>query len=121
MRQLERAEQTALFNWAAWQSGKYPELKLMFAIPNGGSRNVIEAVNLKKSGVKAGVPDICLPVARGEYNCLWIEMKSENGKQSDPQRQWMYNLTQIGRGCYEICRSSEDAIKIIEEYLSCKL
>ena len=83
MRQLERAEQIALFTWAAWQSSKYPELKLMFAIPNGGSRHPIEAVNLKTSGVKAGGPDIFLPVARGEYKCLWVEMKSEKGKKKE--------------------------------------
>lgn len=72
----ESVEQTNLFRWAAYEQGKYPELKLMYHIPNGGSRNRLEAANLKKQGVKSGVPDICLPVARGAYHGLYIEMKS---------------------------------------------
>ena len=35
----EAQEQTALFQWAKMQSGKYPELALLHAIPNGGSRH----------------------------------------------------------------------------------
>ena len=48
----------------------------MFHIPNGGSRNKLEASNLKKQGVKAGVPDLFLPVGRGSYHGLFIELKS---------------------------------------------
>ena len=46
----ESVEQTNLFRWAAYEQGKYPELKLMYHIPNGGSRNRLEAANLKKQG-----------------------------------------------------------------------
>ena len=61
----EADEQEALFAWAEYQKGKYPELELMYHIPNGGSRNKAEAARLKAQGVKPGVPDICLPVPRG--------------------------------------------------------
>ena len=46
MRKKEEAKlQTNCFRWFDYQ---YPELKmLLFAVPNGGSRNVIEAANLK--------------------------------------------------------------------------
>jgi hypothetical protein len=57
----EHEEQVALFEWAAWNSSKYKELELMFAIPNGGQRHVVVARKLKDEGVKAGVPDIFLP------------------------------------------------------------
>lgn len=66
-RQWEASEQEHLFEWAAYMSGKYPELKLMHHIPNGGSRNSAEAANLKRQGVKAGMPDIFLPVAREAF------------------------------------------------------
>ena len=46
--------------------GQYPELKLLHAIGNGGKRNLIEAVRMKKEGVLSGVSDIMLPVESGE-------------------------------------------------------
>ena len=38
-RHLEEGEQIALFEWLHWMSGTYPELDLLFHIPNGGKRN----------------------------------------------------------------------------------
>ena len=75
----EAQEQTTLFQWAGMMAGKWPELQLMFAIPNGGSRNPIEARHLKEQGVKPGIPDVFLPVARGGYHGLYIEMKRRKG------------------------------------------
>ena len=66
----EAQEQMTLFSWAAMQSGKYPELNLLYHVPNGGSRHKAEAGRLRAEGVKAGVPDLCLPVARGQYHGL---------------------------------------------------
>ena len=53
-RQYEAAEQSTLIDWSLRCRGKYPELDLLFHIPNGGSRNKIEAAKLKAQGVKAG-------------------------------------------------------------------
>jgi len=74
-RRSEATEQETLIQWCGWQQSKYPELKLIYHIPNGGSRNTLEAANLKRQGVKAGVPDLCLPVARNGFHGLYIEMK----------------------------------------------
>ena len=71
----EESHQTALFAWAALHANECPQLRLLLAIPNGGLRNKVTAGKLKAQGVKAGVPDIFLPVARGRYHGLWIEMK----------------------------------------------
>lgn len=65
---LESLEQTWLFQWVATQENRYPELELLHHIPNGGKRDKKTAEKLKAEGVKAGVPDICLPVARKGYN-----------------------------------------------------
>lgn len=73
--QHEAAEQTKLFNWIAFARAATPELDMLYHIPNGGSRNKREAANLKRQGVRAGVPDLCLPVARGDYHGLYIELK----------------------------------------------
>lgn len=62
----EATEQERVINWATFYAKDFPELDLLHHIPNGGSRNQLEAANLKRQGVKAGVPDLCLPVAKTE-------------------------------------------------------
>jgi len=112
----EHFEQKALFDWAAYQSGKIPELALMYAIPNGGKRSKAVAGKLKAEGVKAGVPDICLPVACGKYHGLYIELKAEGGRASDSQRSWMVALA-AQQYRVHLCVGWHAAKAVIEEYL----
>lgn len=112
----ESGEQEALFQRAENHFAEYPELRLMFAIPNGGSRHPAEAANLKKQGVKAGVPDICLPVARNGYHALYIEMKRYDGKLSREQTDWRTSLNLQGN-CALVCWSQDEAWEVITNYL----
>lgn len=113
----EGQEQTTLFKWAAMSSRKHPELRLLFHIPNGGSRNQIEARHLKEQGVKPGVPDLCLPVARGLWHGLFIEMKRQKGgRVSDAQRRWLEDLERHGYRT-EVACGWREAAQIIEIYL----
>lgn len=79
MIQQEHIEQCALFQWINYNIGKYSELALAFAIPNGGKRNIGTAVKMKREGVKPGIPDIFLPCARSGWHGLFIEMKAKGG------------------------------------------
>ena len=115
----EANEQEALFRWAWFMRGKYPELDLLYHIPNGGSRNRIEAANLKRQGVKAGVPDLCLPVARGRYHGLYIEMKYGKNKPSEEQNKWLDALSKQGYAV-AVCYGWESAQKVITKYLNLK-
>lgn len=112
----EAAQQTALFCWAALHINKYPVLELMFHIPNGGTRHKAEAGRLKAQGVKAGVPDICLPVASLGYHCLWIEMKAGKNKQSAEQRKWQDSLT-LQKHLVLVAYTWEKAVEYITYYL----
>lgn len=128
----EHDEQVAVFEWAKWMERKWPELKSMYAIPNGGLRNVIVARKLKDEGVKPGVPDICLPVMRLKnhgysgadildlvYGGLYVEMKRAPPKYVRPgktQRDWHKMLKSQGY-CVEIAKGADDAIKILTTYL----
>ena len=118
----ESEEQQALFEWAALQRGKYPELSLLFHIPNGGHRSKAEAGRFKAEGVKSGVPDLCLPVARGGFYGLFIEMKRQKGsKTSEDQRQWLSSLEAQG---YQvaICKGWQEAkIAIVGYLISAKI
>lgn len=107
-----------LFSWAAMQSGKYPELNLLYHVPNGGSRHKAEAGRLRAEGVKAGVPDLCLPVARGQYHGLYIELKRQRGgRTSDHQSEWLDALSAQGYKA-ELCYGWEQAAGTIIEYLT---
>lgn len=60
----ESEEQICLFRWAQWACGKYPELKLLFHVPNEGKRSAYTGARMRSEGLRAGVPDLCLPVAK---------------------------------------------------------
>ena len=113
----ESEEQEALMDWANRASGKWPELALLFHIPNGGSRNEIEAAHLRRQGVKAGVPDLCLPVARGGCHGLYIELKRRQGGRISPnQSAWLMALNAQGYAAV-VCNGWESAKNEIERYL----
>jgi hypothetical protein len=92
----EHAEQMGLFEWAAYAAVHWPELALLHAIPNGGDRHPTVAARLKAAGVKPGVPDICLPVPRGDWHGLYIELKTRRGRVSAAQREWLTALARQG-------------------------
>ena len=112
----EAGAQETLFNWVGYQLGRYPELVLLYHIPNGGKRDAKTATNLKRQGVKAGVPDLHLPVARGGYHGLYIELKVGKNKQTDKQKEWQRELTKQGYLAV-VCYGWEEAAKGLVEYL----
>ena len=115
----EHDEQAALFGWALLQADVYPPLRLLHAIPNGGHRHKAVAAKMHAEGVKRGVPDICLPVARGDYHGLYIEMKFGRSRPSDEQLGWLEALA--GQGYKTaVCWSFEAAQRVILEYLNLK-
>ncbi len=114
--QHEASEQTILFNWARAARFEYPEINLLYHIPNGGKRNASEAAHLKQQGVKAGVPDLCLPVARGKYHGLYIELKYGKNKPTENQRQWITDLRTQGY-IAEVCYGWQQAVDLITKYL----
>lgn len=94
-----------------------PPLALMYAIPNGGKRDIRTAVKLKATGVKKGVPDINLDVPVGRYHGLRIELKKPKlGKISKEQSEFMERLQQQGFRC-EVCYGWLEARDVIVNYL----
>lgn len=114
----ESEEQQTLFSWAALEcQRRHPELALLYHIPNGGARSRATAGRLKAEGVRAGVPDICLPVARGGYHALYIELKRvRGGRVSEKQEEMLAALAAQGNRC-EVCKGWEAAKEAILRYL----
>lgn len=90
---------------------------LFFHVPNGGYRNAIEGSKFKRMGVRSGVPDICIPIARKGYHGLWIELKRvSGGRLSDTQQWWRDALRREGYK-WEMALGADEVIKLVTEYL----
>lgn len=125
----EHDEQCVFFDWVLRASGAYPDLCLLHAIPNGearpwkvsrkGKRYSPAAQRLVMEGVRRGVPDIHLPVSRGPYIGLWIEMKFGKNTLTDDQAWWLEELKKQ-RHYTAVCHSAEEAIAVTINYLTLK-
>ena len=113
----ESAEQVALMQIVAIHEIKWPELEMLFHIPNGGDRHPAVASKMKAEGVKKGVPDLCLPVARCGYHGLFIELKRQKGGTISPeQKAWIQALNGQGYRA-EVCKGAAEAWDVIQEYM----
>ena len=116
---LESEEQQALFKWARDNERRYPDLARLVAIPNGGLRNMSEAVRFKAEGVRAGFPDMILPTSRHGYHALAIELKRRKGAGSTiqpEQKSWIEYLSAQGWHAV-VCYGAGEAIEKLEWYL----
>ena len=91
---------------------------LLFAVGNGGYRRLREAQIMKAEGVTAGVSDLILLVARGDYHALCVEMKtsSSSSRLSPAQKAWQEAASAAGNKCV-VCRTFEEFRTEITRYL----
>ena len=106
-RHIEESIQVACVKWFRLQ---YPNL-VIFAVPNGGSRNLYEAKNMKESGTLAGVADLVIVGNGGRV--LFVEMKAGKNKQEDSQVLFQNKVEKLGHK-YIICRSKEQFMKEVD-------
>lgn len=90
--------------------------ELIFATPNAGKRTPRQGAYMKAEGLRPGVPDLMLPVARGGFHGLFIELKAEKGRMNPNQEEWLHNLSEQGYMAV-MCRGWDAARKTIESYL----
>ena len=84
---------------------------------NGGKRNAREGARLKRMGVRAGVSDYHLPIARGGYHGLWVELKAGRGKPTVSQVDWLQRMRDAGHDAH-VATGWIEAKLIIERYLN---
>lgn len=110
----EHDEQVALVNWFDTAYSLYKGR--LAATPNGGKRHIKTAVSLKAEGVRAGYPDLFLPVAKKDYHGLHIELKVKKGRLSDSQKDWLNFLNSQGYKAV-CCHGWDEARAVIIDYL----
>ena len=116
MRQEEHRIQCAIVKWFYYA---YPAYRggCLFAVPNGGHRNIQTAARLKAEGVTSGVSDLLLLVPKREYHGLCVEVKTPVGRQSDNQKNWQRIIEAQGYR-YEIVRSLDEFAELVRWYLN---
>lgn len=125
MNTSEYDHQKAVINWSLVKSGQYPELRLLNGSLNGVRLTIGQAVKAKSGGMKKGYPDLFLPVPRGLYHGLFIELKPEwrgikkkvRPKPDKDQEWWLKTLSDYGYAAY-CCRGADAAITVIQDYLN---
>ena len=114
---LEADEQKWLLEWVRLNAAAHPALRLFYHIPNEGKRTNHAGRELKEQGMRRGVPDNCLPVPRGKYGALYIELKRRQGnKPTDEQLEWIADLNAAGNLAV-VCYGWEEAAIVIQNYL----
>ncbi len=118
----EHQEQAALVQRCQWYANQYPELALLYAVPNGGLRTKATAAKLRAEGVKSGIPDLVLPIPRQQRDGTWlhglyIELKTTSGKTSEAQEWWLEQLRRQGYLAV-VCKGQDAAWRVICEYLA---
>lgn len=117
--QPEFDEQCALFSWARDPLARkiYPGLRLLSSSLNGVKLTKAQAGKAKAAGMLTGESDVRLPVPRGRWIGLIIEMKAGKNTATDEQLAYGKEMEAEGHR-FRICYSATAAQEIIIEYLS---
>lgn len=116
MKQLEYEAQCRIFEWAKYYESVYPEVALLNSSMNGVRLSPGLRVKTKKAGMKKGYPDILLPVKRGKYSGLYIELKIGKNKATQEQEWFLKQLANQSFYC-AIVYGSDKSIELIKNYL----
>ena len=115
-RDLEHKIQAGFIEWVRIMTPSRPELGVLYASPNGGSRHPAVAGKMKAEGQLAGIPDLCLPVARAGWSSLYLETKTPTGSVPKYQRDRGRDLIRFGTAVV-VCRSIDELIDTATRYL----
>lgn len=110
----EKEDAKKLIQWAYTQ----PILKdVILHIPNEGQRHPWQGRELNLIGMRAGVSDFFIPVPRGGYHGLWVELKRQaRSTVSDLQQAWLDKMLALDYAAH-VAYGFDDAKKIISNYL----
>lgn len=117
IRTSEHVEQSNVVTWAKLHEYLWPELRYLYAIPNGAMTSARQTQWFKEEGLKKGAPDLCLPVPRGKYAGLYLEMKTQHGDASPEQMEWLDFLNNQGYMA-ALAYGYDQAIETLTHYLN---
>jgi hypothetical protein len=116
----EADEQIRLVTWCRFHAPRFPDLKLLYAVPNGaiaGPGRFQIVIWMKNMGLVNGVPDLVLPVRRPPFGGLYLEMKRSKGGKPSPDQEWW--IAELSKQNYMVvvCKGFDEGRKAICDYL----
>lgn len=115
--------QALFFEWVDKHKAAHPVLELIFAVPNGSNKSPAQRAVMQITGLRPGVPDVCVPVCVKNvagvalFSGLWIEFKRPGGGVVMPnQKTWHERLRAFGHQV-EVYDSAGAAIGAVVAYL----
>lgn len=114
----ESVEQATVIDWAQAMRHRFPDLTLLYASQAGARVSWKQAKRLKAEGMQPGVPDLHLPIARGGYHGLWIEMKRRRRAVLSARQRWWHDRLALEGHRVCVCKGAEHAIAVLFAYLS---
>jgi hypothetical protein len=99
-----------------WFRLQYPQ-HVIFAIPNGGNRNAVTGAMLKRTGVLAGVADLCVLHANKHHHGLYVELKVGRNKQTGTQIDFQQACYREGYA-YTVLNNIDDFMLVINYYFA---
>lgn len=115
--EAEHQHQVAFVRWARLNTNRFPALRCLHAIPNGGARHIKVAAKMKAEGTLRGVLDMQLPLPNAHCVGLWIEFKVGRNKLT-PDQEWFAEVMRLAGHRVAVCYSWLDAVAVTEDYLA---
>lgn len=113
----ESEEQAFLMQMIEMHKGRFPELEMLFHVPNEGKRTKYTGGKLRSEGMKRGIPDLFLDVPKLNFHGLRIEMKRQKGnKATKDQREWIVKYISHGYAA-AVCYGWEEAWQLLRAYI----
>lgn len=110
----EQMIQKEVVAWCRANATDRPELAYIYSQPNEGRRD--QSRGWRDMGMKAGVPDLILPVPSGDYGALYLELKANENDLTTGQWTTMMMLRDAGNAV-DVAWSAEQAIFVLRNYL----
>ena len=112
-----------VIEWAKRHEGKWPELQGLHSSLNGifipGPKKLVYKIinHMKAEGMKRGIPDLFLPVARRGYHGLFIEMKRDDKQKPRPEQVEFMEYAEEQGYRDQVCYGYQDAVDELKWYL----
>lgn len=85
-------------------------------VPNEGKRSLQYGVRLKRMGMQKGFPDLIIPLPKGKYHGLYIEVKVGNNTTTADQKKWLTILHGNGYAA-TACWGIDEGMAVVNRYL----
>lgn len=106
----------AYFDWVGWKMNQKPLYSLIYSVKNEGKRSWFYGTQLVRSGLRSGIPDVCIPIPTRDYGAAYLEFKTLDGQVSPMQKVWLSKLKRVSN-YVGVVKGLDHAKEVTESYM----